>query len=428
MNAIEALLARFEVIPAIADAARRAIRRIAGVGYSAAAQVKSTVLQAFAAEGIRESDLHGTLGYGYDDPARAHYESLLARIFGTERALARLSLVSGTHAIVAALEATLPREGRLLSATGPPYDTLRNAIAEAPNSLCSRGIRYDEIAFAADGSIDTESLRKACRRGVDVVFVQRSRGYAPRRSLSAAECGAIVQAVKSVAADAVVLVDNCYGELVEEKEPTHYGADGAIGSLIKNLGGGLAPGGAYVAGRAHVIERIAARHYAPGLGAALGPTLGFGRALIQGLFYAPLVVTEAVAGLDFAAALFAELGYRVDPLPGAARCDVVQAIRLGTRGLILAFARGLQRAMPIDARLRPEAGMVPGYREPVVMSAGAFVAGSTIELSCDAPLRAPFEVYLQGGTMREHTMLGALFAAEAVVQESEQPIPQDGDG
>jgi cystathionine beta-lyase family protein involved in aluminum resistance len=269
-----------------------------------------------------------------------------------------------------------------------------------------------------DGAVDRDALTRACKAGVDVVFVQRSRGYSPRRSLSAAECGAVAQTVKAVAPEAFVLVDNCYGELVEEREPTHYGVDAVMGSLIKNLGGGLAPGGGYVAGTAAVVERVAARHYAPGLGSALGPTYGFSRTLVQGLFQAPLVVGECLAGLDFAAALFAELGYGVDPLPGAARRDIVQAIRLGERGRLLAFARGLQRAMPLNARFAPEPGPVPGYPEPVVMSSGAFVGGATIELSCDAPLRPPFEVYLQGGSAREHVVLGVLQAADALAKES----------
>ena len=395
MNAdsLEVLLERFAIDPRIAAAARRAVTR---VDPAAHARVRSLaharVLGAFVDEGIAQSDLAGTFGYGYDDAARARYESLLARIFGAERALARLSFVSGTHAIVTALDACLPQGGRLL---GPD-------------------IGGEKAVPLRDGAVDPEALRAACAAGVDVVFVQRSRGYAPRRTLSAAECGDVASAVRAVAPAAVVLVDNCYGELVEATEPTHHGVDAVMGSLIKNLGGGLAPGGGYVIGRAEVVERVAARHYAPGLGDALGPTLGFGRAFVQGLFQAPLVVAECLAGLDLAAALFAELGEPVDPLPGAVRGDIVQAIRLGSPERLAAFARGLQRAMPLDARFAPEPGSVPGYRDPVIMSGGAFVGGATIELSCDAPLRPPFEVYLQGGTTREHVLLGALFAAQAL--------------
>ncbi len=417
--ALEAILERFPVDAKLAAAARRAAARdIEGLTHDAQARAHANVLRAFADEGVAESDLAGSLGYGYDDAARAHYESLLARIFGAERALARLSLVSGTHAIVTAIEACLPHEGRLICATGRPYDTLRNALVEAPYAAVRRGVRYEEVPFGEGGDVDAAALARTCERGVDVVFVQRSRGYASRRSLSAAECGALARVVRSVAPHAFVLVDNCYGELVEATEPTHHGVDAVMGSLIKNLGGALAPGGGYIIGRADVVERVAARHYAPGLGSAVGSTLGFGRALVQGLFVAPLVVAECLAGLDFASALFAELGERVDPQPGAARRDIVQAIALGRAERVIAFARGLQRAMPLNARFAPEPGSVPGYRDPVVMSAGAFVNGATIELSCDAPLRAPYEVYLQGGSSRAHVALGALLAAEALHKES----------
>src|SRR6185437_2831609 len=219
---------------------------------------------------------------------------------------------------------------------------------------------------------------------------------------------------KAAAGDVLVLVDNCYGELVEAHEPTHAGADLALGSLIKNLGGALAPGGGYAIGRSDVVERVAARVYAPGIGGALGPTLGYGRNFVQGLFQAPLIVEQTLRGLDFAAALFAELGFAVDPRPGRARTDIVQSIRLGSPERLLQFARGLQRAMPLNARFAPEPGAVPGYAQPVVMSSGAFVAGATIELSCDAPMRPPYEVYLQGGVTLAHAYLGALCAARSV--------------
>jgi len=416
---IEAILERFPLAPRVAQAARRAFARCdpaARAGVDAA--VHANVLHAFTSEGIADSDLAGAYGYGYDDPARARYESLLARIFGAERALARLSFVSGTHAIVAAIDACLPPGGRLVVATGRPYDTLRNALADAPYALARRGAHYEEVAFSEDGEVDFATLGRTCERGADVVFVQRSRGYAPRRSLSALECGTIARAVREAAPHAIVLVDNCYGELVEATEPTHHGVDAVMGSLIKNIGGALAPGGGYVIGRADVVERVAARHYAPGLGTAVGSTLGFGRSLVQGLFTAPQVVAECLAGLEFVSALFEELGERVDPLPGAPRRDIVQAIGLGRSERVIAFARGLQRAMPLNARFAPEPGAVPGYREAVMMSGGAFVNGATIELSCDAPLRSPFEVYVQGGTSRAHAVLGALFAAEMLGKES----------
>jgi len=412
---IQDLCARFAIAGRLREAALRAYRRSSVIAYDAQRDVAVNVLQAFIDEGASESDLQGSTGYGYDDAARACYESLLARLFGAERALARLSIVSGTQAIIAAIAACTPPGSTLLSISGRPYDTLRNAITEAPHSLVRQGVTYREIALEEGGAIDLSAVTRALESDPScTIFVQRSRGYAPRRSLTIAECARVFAALKALAPGASILVDNCYGELVEAREPTHVGADVVMGSLIKNLGGSIAPAGGYVAGRSDLVERIAARLYAPGLGGALGPSLGYGRALVQGLFLAPLVVEQCLRGLDFAAALFDELGYSVDPKPGEPRTDIVQAIRLGSPELLVRFAAGLQSAMPVNARFRPEPGSVPGYAEPVIMSSGAFVAGATIELSCDAPLRPPYEVYLQGGVTAAHAYLGALFAARAL--------------
>lgn len=421
---IELLCERFGIGDAVRDAALRAYERTREVRYDAQARVKANVLAAFLDEGVDESDLAGSTGYGYDDAARERYEALLARIFGCERVLARLSFVSGTHAIVAALAACVPAGKTLLSITGRPYDTLRNAITQAPHNLVQGGIGYREVPLrqaqgdegrAQRDTFDVAAIEEALEdAGVAVVFVQRSRGYAPRPSVNVAACERVFAAIKARRPDVAILVDNCYGELVEDREPTHVGADLVMGSLIKNLGGTLAPAGGYVAGRADLVERVAARLYAPGLGDALGPTLGFGRNFIQGLFLAPLVVEQTLRGLDFAAALFAELGYAVDPQPGAPRTDIVQAIRLGSEDLLVRFSQALQTAMPVNARFRPEPGRVPGYVDKVIMSSGAFVGGATIELSCDAPLREPYEVYLQGGMIAEHAFVGALRAAQAL--------------
>ncbi len=412
---IETLCARFGIDARLRDAALRAAQETAAIAYAPQREVAANVLEAFAREGLAESDLYGSTGYGYDDPARARYESLLARIFGAERALARLSIVSGTHAIVTALAACAPAGTTLLSVTGRPYDTLRSAICDAPHALVTQGVAYREIALLPDGRVDLPAVLHAIdAEKPSAIFVQRSRGYAPRKSLHVRECARAFQAMKAQAPDVPILVDNCYGELVEAREPTHVGADLAMGSLIKNLGGSIAPAGGYVVGRGDLVERVAARLYAPGIGGALGPTLGFGRALVQGLFLAPSIVEHCLRGLDFAAALFAELGYRVEPKPGTVRTDIVQAIALGSAERLMRFAAGLQESLPVNARFRPEPGAVPGYAEPVVMSSGAFVAGATIELSCDAPLRPPYEVYLQGGVTYAHACLGALLAARAV--------------
>ncbi len=413
---IERLCELFEIDARIREASMRAYERTRDLRYPAQQEVKARVMRAFFDEGVHESDLAGTTGYGYDDAARERYESLLSRIFGAERVLARLSIVSGTHAILAALAACVPPGGRLISVAGRPYDTLRNAISDAEHSLVSQGIRYEEIPLREDGSLDLDAIcESAVQPEVAAVFVQRSRGYAPRPSLDVRACNELNARLKQKAPHVAVLVDNCYGELVEATEPTHGGADLVMGSLIKNLGGSLAPAGGYIAGRNDLVARVSARLFAPGLRSALGPTLGFGRAFIQGLFVAPAVVEQTLRGLDFAAALFEELGFPVDPRPGAVRTDIVQAIRLGDPQRLLRFAAGLQTAMPINARFRPEPGPVPGYADPVIMSSGAFVGGATIELSCDAPLRAPYEVYLQGGIVAEHSMLGSMLAAQAAV-------------
>ena len=416
---------RFGIGGAVRDAALRAYERVREVRYDAQAQVKANVFAAFLEEGVAEHDFAGSTGYGYDDAARERYESLLARIFGVERALARLSFVSGTHAIVAALSACVPAGKTLLSITGRPYDTLRNAITQARFNLVESGIAYREVTLRpltlrqaqgdSEDLFDLDAIEAELKdRDVVAVFVQRSRGYAPRPSTNIAACEKAFARIKAVRPDVAILVDNCYGELVEAREPTHVGADLVMGSLIKNLGGTLAPAGGYVAGRADLVERVAARVYAPGLSDALGPTLGLGRQFIQGLFIAPLIVEQTLRGLDFAAALFDELGYGVDPLPGRPRTDIVQAIRLGDVEKLKRFAQGLQTAMPVNARYRPEPGAVPGYVDPVIMSSGAFIGGATIELSCDAPLREPYEVYLQGGMIAEHSMLGTMLAAQGL--------------
>lgn len=411
---IAELCERLEIGGRLREAALAAYGRTVTLRYDAQASVALNVLQAFLDESLAESDLVGSTGYGYDDAVRERYESLLARVLGVERALARLAIVSGTHAIVAALAACTPPQRTLLSISGAPYDTLRNAICDAPNALARSGIEYREIALDGSGGIDLAAVAGAlAEHDVAAVFIQRSRGYAPRRSLSVAECERAADVVKSRAPETIVLVDNCYGELVEEREPTR-GVDLLMGSLIKNLGGSLAPAGGYVAGRSEVVERVAARIFAPGLGAALGPSLGFGRTLCQGLFLAPGIVEQCLRGLDFIAALFEELGYAVDPRAGERRTDIVQAIRIGSAERLARFASGLQSALPVNARFKPVPGPVPGYADPVIMSSGAFVSGATIELSCDAPLRSPFEVYVQGGVSVAHAYLGALFAARAL--------------
>lgn len=411
---IELLHDRYDIVDNVRRAADRALHRTQNIRYDAQSKVRYRVLSAFLEEGLSESDFAGSTGYGYDDTARVRYESLLARIFGAEAALARLTFVSGTHAIVAAIKACVPYGKTLLSISGAPYDTLRSAIKDAAHNLVEQGLHYSEVPLLGDGSIDYAALRDALNAQVAAVFLQRSRGYASRPSLCVDACAEAIAFVRAHLPSAIILVDNCYGELVEEREPTHAGADAVMGSLIKNLGGALAPAGGYIVGKQSIIDRVAAHTYAPGLGAALGPTLGLGRLYFQGLFQAGLVVEQTLRGLDFCAALFNELGFAVQPAAGARRTDIIQAIALNEKKLVCAFARGFQRAMPVNARFSPEAGHVPGYRDPVIMSAGSFISGATIELSCDAPLREPYEVYVQGGVVVEQAIIGSLFAADAV--------------
>ncbi|HZV79246.1 MAG TPA: methionine gamma-lyase family protein [Candidatus Binatus sp.] len=374
--------------------------------------VAANVIAAFARAGIDDSHLAGSTGYAYHDRGREAYDALLADALEAPAALARLQFVSGTHAIVAALRALLPRGGTLCSITGAPYDTLRMAITDHPASLASaHGVQYSEAAWNTGAVPSDMDVLDVMRRVPDVAFVQRSRGYATRPALAVAQIGRLIELVRDHAPGTIVLVDNCYGEFVEPHEPTSVGADLIVGSLIKNPGGGIATTGAYVAGRADLISRIADAVFAPGLGDAVGPTLDTPRWWFAGLHRAPHAVVESLKTMDFAAALFAALGVEVDPVAGAPRSDIIQAIKLGDAKRIDGFTRGLQRMLPVNARALPQPGPVPGYADPVIMAGGAFVSGSTLELSSDAPLRAPYEVYVQGGLDVMHGMLAVMSAA-----------------
>jgi cystathionine beta-lyase family protein involved in aluminum resistance len=377
-------------------------------------EISAKVIRAFADAGLHEGHLTGSTGYGYHDRGREAYEALFAHLMDADAAIARLQIASGTQAIVATLSALLENGGRLCSVTGRPYDTLRMALVDHPRSLGARGVSYDEVPWTEGAAPAAHDVAAALDRVPDVVFVQRSRGYAPRPSLDVAAIGELVAAVRERAPNAAVVVDNCYGEFVERTEPCAVGADAVVGSLIKNPGGGMAVSGAYIAGRPDLVERVAERIFAPGLGLAIGPTLETTRWFFAGLHRAPRAVAESLKTMDFAAALFAELGYATEPVCGAPRTDIIQAIRLGSPEKLMAFAHGLQRMLPVNSRARPEPGAVPGYADEVLMADGAFVAGSTLELSCDAPLRAPFEVYLQGGLDAAHGVLAAMSAASAV--------------
>lgn len=382
----------------------------------AAVLVGAKVLRCFAEAGLNESHLAGTTGYGYHDAAREAYDALLARAMDAPAAFARLQLVSGTHAIVAAISALLGPSGRLCSLTGAPYDTLRLALVAPLQDKAAGGSedRYTELPFSADGSFDEYAISHALKRLPEVVFLQRSRGYSSRPALSIAALAALIEKVRTHSPTSIVVVDNCYAEFVEQREPSAVGADVVIGSLIKNPGGGLAPAGAYIVGREPLVAEIADKIFARGLGRKVGPTLDTARLLFAGLHRAPKVVAESLKIMDFAAALFARLDYPVDPKPGGPRYDIIQAIGLGDPARLIAFCEGLQTMMPINARAKPEPGSVPGYSDPVIMAGGSFVDGSTMELSCDAPMRPPYEVYLQGGMDTTHGVIATMKAAVAV--------------
>lgn len=380
------------------------------------------VLKAFAAHRVSEAHFAGTTGYGYDDAGRAALDRIYAELMGAEDALVRIQFVSGTHAIACALFAALRPGDTLVSSVGSPYDTLRGVIGLTENSglgsLRDYGIAYREVPLTPDGAPDVNGLRAAMGDpSVKAVLVQRSRGYSARRALSVDDIEELIQVVKQANPAAAVIVDNCYGEFVETREPGHVGADLVAGSLIKNPGGGLALTGGYVAGRRGLVERAAARLTAPGIGGHCGATLGQNRALFQGLFQAPHVVSQALMTAAFCAALMEKLGYETDPKPLERRRDIIQMIRFGAPGPLLRFCRGIQKAAPVDGFATPEPWDMPGYDCPVVMAAGAFVQGASIELSCDAPMRAPFDAYLQGGLTYEAGYAGILSAAEALLED-----------
>jgi cystathionine beta-lyase family protein involved in aluminum resistance len=381
---------------------------------SVAATNQARVLAAFHRLRIHESDLRDSTGYGYGDRGRALVDALYAEAFQAEKALVRQQIVSGTHAIALGLFGCLRPGDGLMSATGTPYDTLLPVISGAPGSLAEFGVAYREVPLRR-GRPDQAAIIRALRPSTKVVLIQRSRGYAWRESLSVAEIGRLVEVIKAHQARTICLVDNCYGEFAEDREPTAVGADLLAGSLIKNPGGGLVTTGGYLAGRADLVDLAAARLTAPGIGAKVGSTTGFCRLAAQGLFLAPGVVARSLVGMRLAAAFFKDLGFAVDPTPDGPRTDIIQAIKLGSEAGLVAFCRGLQKASPVDADVLPEPAETPGYGDRVVMAGGTFVQGSSIELSADGPLRPPFAVYLQGGLDPEHVAMACAVAAQELL-------------
>lgn len=377
------------------------------------------VLAAFSEERVQAGDFAGTTGYGYDDMGRDKLERIFARVFGCESALVRTNFVNGTHAIACAMFACVRPGQTLLSITGGVYDTLETVVGKrgcVPGSFADYGIGYREVPLK-NGAPDREAIRAAVAApDVAAVFLQRSRGYGIRKTLSPEEIGELCALCKAAHPGVTVLVDNSYGEFVCEKEPVACGADLQAASLIKNPGGGLAPSGGYIAGRADLVERAAARMTLPGIGGECGATLGVNRSLYQGFFLAPHVTAQAVKTAAFCAGVLEELGYRVSPASGEARYDIIQTIDFGDPKPLIEFCRGIQAASPVDSFASPEPGDMPGYEDPVIMAAGAFIQGSSIELSCDAPIRPPYTCYLQGGLTYEAGKLGILRAAERMMR------------
>ena len=371
------------------------------------------VLEAFQEFRVSEPCFAGTTGYGYDDLGRETLDKVWARVFGAESALVRVNFVNGTHAIASALFAAVRPGDTLLSVMGAPYDTLRTVIGisgSAHGSLRDYGVAYAQVD-TLDGGPDLDAIVRAAREiRPAAALVQRSRGYDSRRALTVEEIGGIVRAIKSASPDTAVVVDNCYGEFTDTAEPTMVGADLIAGSLIKNPGGGLAPSGGYIAGRADLVENAACRLTVPGIGGECGATFGLNRQLYQGLFLAPHTTAQALKTAALCAAMLEALGYETFPASGEFRSDIIQTVVLRTGENLLKFCRGIQSGSPVDSFVTPEAWQMPGYEDQVVMAAGAFIQGSSIELSCDGPMREPYLAFLQGGLTYEAGRLGVMAA------------------
>ena len=378
------------------------------------------VLEAFQDHKVAEAYFSGTTGYGYDDLGRDKLDEIYAQIFGTEAALVRIQFVNGTHAITCALFGALKAGDVLLSAVGAPYDTMLGAIGvvdKGHGSLKDYGVEYRQVDLL-DNKPDLEGMAKAAADPkVKVVLIQRSKGYSTRASLSVAEIGEMIRVIKAANPKVSVIVDNCYGEFVETVEPTHVGADLVVGSLIKNPGGGLAPTGGYLAGRRDLVEGAAMRLTVPGIGGECGCTLGQNRLLYQGLFLAPHTVAQAVKTAVFAARVMELMGYEAQPKSTDIRHDIIQMIHMRQPEAVKKFCKGIQMGAPVDSYVTPEPWDMPGYDSQVIMAAGSFVQGASIELSADAPMRPPYTVYLQGGLTFESGKLGILLAAQQLLEE-----------
>ena len=407
MGLSEAVYRRGEEVLAALEERFRAIDRTAELN-------QAKVLAAMQKNRVGANHFAATTGYGYDDDGRDRLERVYASVFHTEAALVRPQITCGTHALTVALSANLLPGDELLSPVGLPYDTLQEVIGIRPSpcSLAEYGVTYRQADLTPEGGFDFDAVRRAINDRTKLVTIQRSKGYATRPSFTVEQIGELIAFCKSVKPDVICMVDNCYGEFVSNIEPTDVGADMAVGSLIKNPGGGLAPIGGYICGTKACVDRCAYRLSAPGLGQEVGANLGILPAFYQGFFLAPTVTAGALKGAIFAAKLYEGLGFRCVPNGTEVRSDIIQAVELGSEAAMLAFCRGIQAAAPVDSFAAPVPGDMPGYDSQVIMAAGAFVQGSSIELSADGPVRPPYAVYFQGGLTWQHAKFGILMSLQ----------------
>lgn len=377
------------------------------------------VLQAMQSCQVSEACLLGTTGYGYNDLGRDTLEAVYAKVFHAEDALVRPQITCGTHALALALMSNLRPGDELLSPVGKPYDTLEEVIGirKSKGSLAEYGITYRQVDLNSDGSFDYEGIKNSIHERTRLVTIQRSKGYQTRPTLSVNRIGELIRFIKSIKPDVICMVDNCYGEFVETIEPTDVGADLVVGSLIKNPGGGLAPIGGYLAGKKECVENAAYRLTSPGLGKEVGASLGILAQFYQGLFLAPTVTVGALKGAIFAANIYEKLGFSVIPDGRESRHDIIQAITFGTPEGVIAFCEGIQAAAPVDSHVTPQPWDMPGYDAKVIMAAGAFVSGSSIELSADGPIKPPYAVYFQGGLTWQHAKFGILKSLQSLVDK-----------
>ena len=374
------------------------------------------VIQAFQECNLQETHMQTSTGYGIDEPGRNKIEEIYSKIFKSEDSLVRAQFISGTHALAITLSALLHPNDTMISITGAPYDTLQTVIGTNKNpsktSLKSYGINYEQIELK-NNEFDTEAIQNRLKqKNVKLVEIQRSRGYSTRKSLNINQIENIIKKIREINKEVIIMVDNCYGEFVEEKEPIEVGADIAVGSLMKNLGAGIATSGAYIVGKKDLINQCAERLTAPGIGKEIGPSLGQNTNLLKGLFFAPQVVASSCKTAIFASKILETLGYKVEPKYNEKRADIVQTIHLGSKEKLIKFCQGIQKGSPIDSQVTPEPGDMGGYEDKVIMAAGTFTEGSTIELSCDGPIREPYIAYMQGGLTYEYGKYGILKAIE----------------